>query len=119
MMETATFNMDTYKIIQLLKDKRYSEEQAEDFIEAIQEISLLGVATKKDIGILKEDVNDVKNVITVFESRLTENIKSIENNLSKEFSSHIIELQKSTTRTILATLGLMVALTIGLIKIIG
>jgi len=86
MMETATLNMDTYKVVQLLQEKGYSQEEAEGFMEAIQEITLSGVATKQDIRKVTEELNDVKNAITVFESKLIENIKSIEINLSKYFS---------------------------------
>ncbi len=53
-------NLDTYKIVKLLQGKGYSE-KAEGFIEAIQEITLSGVATKQDIADLRQAIADLKN----------------------------------------------------------
>lgn len=54
-------NLDTYKIVKLLQGKGYSEKEAEGFIEAIQEITLSGVATKQDIADLRQAIADLKN----------------------------------------------------------
>ncbi len=50
-MTAVTF--DTYKIVQKLQSKGYSREQAEAFVEAIQEINFADLATKKDLLELK------------------------------------------------------------------
>ena len=49
-METASLQMDTYKIVQLLQSRGYSKEQAEGFLETIQEITFSGVATRQDMA---------------------------------------------------------------------
>ena len=63
-MELAKLHLDTYKVVQLLQGKGYTKKEAEGFIEAIQEISLTGVATKQDILDLKEatqkDIGDLR-----------------------------------------------------------
>lgn len=66
-MELATLHFDTYKVIKLLQEKGYTKEEAEGFIEAVQEIRLSGVSTKQDIQDLKEatrqDIQDLKEEI--------------------------------------------------------
>ena len=55
-MELATLHLDTYKIVKLLQEKGYTEAQAEGFMQAIQEITLSGVATKQDIADVREEM---------------------------------------------------------------
>ena len=59
-MELATLHLDTYKIVKLLQEKGYTEAQAEGFMQAIQEITLSGVATKQDIADVREEIKDVE-----------------------------------------------------------
>ena len=59
-MELATLHLDTYKVVQLLQEKGYTQEQAEGFMKAVQEITLSGVATKQDFVSLKQDIQDVR-----------------------------------------------------------
>lgn len=59
-MEFATLHLDTYKVVKLLQSKGYTKKEAEGFIEAIQEITLSGVATKQDVADLKEDIAEHK-----------------------------------------------------------
>ncbi len=106
--ESATLNLDTYKVVKLLQDKGYSEQEAEGFIEAIQEITLNGVATKED---LRQS-----------EKRLNERIDSVRDGLKEDISNisinvkdTIISLQKTMMATVLGGVGLTVAL----IKLIG
>jgi DNA gyrase/topoisomerase IV subunit A len=62
-MDFATLNLDTYKVVKLLQTKGFSEDQAEAFIEAVQEITLSGVATRQDIKDIKVDFKDLGNEI--------------------------------------------------------
>ena len=59
-MELATLHLDTYKVVKHLQGKGFTKKQAEGFIEAIQEITLSGVATK-------QDVQDAKNEMLKFQ----------------------------------------------------
>ena len=67
-MELVTLHMDTYKVVKLLREKGYTKEEAEGFIEAIQEITLSGVATKQDIVDVKNEIQDLRNEIHKFKS---------------------------------------------------
>jgi hypothetical protein len=66
-MEFATLHLDIYKVVKLLQEKGYSEKAAEGFIQAIQEITLTGVATKQDLqdlgAKLKGDIQNVRSEI--------------------------------------------------------
>lgn len=66
-MELATLNLDTYKIVKLLQTKGYSEEQAEGFISAIQDITLSGVATKQDINDVKTEISELRHETLKFQ----------------------------------------------------
>lgn len=55
-MNFATLHFDTHKVVKLLEEKGYSEEQAIGFMTAMQEITLSGVATKEDIQSLKSEI---------------------------------------------------------------
>lgn len=48
-MELARLNLDTYKTVNLLKERGYTEKQAEGFIEVMQDAALSGVATRNDL----------------------------------------------------------------------
>ncbi len=75
-MELALLHLDTHKIVKLLKDKGYSEEQAEGFVGAMQEISLSGVATKQDI-------HDVRVEMYKIRDELRQEIQSVKVDLLK------------------------------------
>jgi len=91
-MEFATLNMDTYKVVNLLREKGYSKEEAEGFIAAIQEITLTGVATKQDINQLKEAT--MQNI----------------NELREEIQNSKLETLKFQLIQTIAIIGVMVAL---------
>lgn len=57
-MQLATLNLDTYKVVKLLQEKGYTKDQAEGFIDAVQDITLSGVATKQDLQDLRNEVKD-------------------------------------------------------------
>lgn len=91
-MELATLHLDTYKVIKLLQEKGYTKKEAEGFIEAIQEITLSGVATKKDVQDIREEIKDL-------ETRLSDKIvKGLSDNLKFQIIQTI------------AIIGVMVAL---------
>jgi len=70
-MEFATLHLDTHKVVKLLQGKGYTEEEAEGFIAAIQEITLSGVATKQYLqqvrDDLKQDIQDMKTEMLKFQ----------------------------------------------------
>ncbi|MEL7123144.1 MAG: hypothetical protein AAFO07_27090 [Bacteroidota bacterium] len=86
MLNPATLNLDTHKVVKLLKERGYSEEAAEGFIEAIQEITLSGIATKQDLyefqamtvkefqdtrNEIREETQDLKTEIAGIKGQLT------------------------------------------------
>lgn len=76
--------MDTHKIVRLLQDKGYSEQEAEGFIQAIQEITLIGVASK-------EDLRKVEKTLRQEISQLDKKVDGVEKNLKQE----IVEVKES------------------------
>lgn len=79
-MELATLHLDTYKVVKLLQTKGYTEAEAEGFIQAIQEITLSGVATKSD---LIETRIDLKQEIIDLRSELKQEINDLRNDMLK------------------------------------
>ncbi len=71
-MDFATLHFDTYKVVQLLQSKGYTKDEAEGFIQAIQEVTLSGVATKQDILNVKTDIEELDKKII---KGLSDNIK--------------------------------------------
>ena len=59
--EMTTLTIDTYRVLQKLQSKGYSKEQAEGFVEVIQDISLDEISTKSDISALKTDISAIDN----------------------------------------------------------
>lgn len=55
-MNFATLHFDTYKVVSLLTERGYSKEQAEGFIQAVQEVTISGVATKEDLQLSKDSL---------------------------------------------------------------
>ena len=53
-MSAITF--DTYKIIKHLQEKGFSREQAEGLVEALQEVDVSQLATKRDLLELRYDL---------------------------------------------------------------
>ncbi|MCG8448034.1 MAG: CCDC90 family protein [Pirellulales bacterium] len=52
----ATIVADTHKLIQDLRQKGYSKEQAEGFAQALQELNLSELATKTDLARLENNI---------------------------------------------------------------
>lgn len=92
-MQFANLHFDTYRTVNLLKERGYTKKQAEGFIEVMQEVTLSGVATK-------EDVQDVRNEIQGVRSELKEDIQQSRN--------ETLKFQIIQTLTII---GVMIALT--------
>jgi hypothetical protein len=129
--------MDTHKIVRLLQEKGYSESEAEGFVQAIQEITLSGVASKEDLRRMekrleekiltnKDNIQTLENSMAALEASLRQEIATLETNLRQEIGKvetniHrlLIDLQTSNNRTILAGVAITVTLTVGLIKLIG
>lgn len=98
-MELATLHLDTYKVVKLLQEKGYSEEEAEGFIAAIQEITLSGVATKQDVKDIRAEIQDVRNEVQDVEKGLRKEIQDIKN-----------EMLKFQVIQTIAIIGVMIAL---------
>lgn len=101
-MEFATLNMDTYKVVQLLQDKGYTQEEAEGFIEAIQEITLTGVATKEDIRNIEKEIKHV-------ETGLNTTIQSVETSWRTAMQEMKTDLTKLIYINTIATIGILTA----------
>ncbi len=112
--ESATLNLNTHKVVKLLQDKGYSEEQAEGFIEVIEEITLTGVATKQDLHLLRDELkadiielrkelkadiiglrNELKDDVLSVKGQLTESQNSLRNELKEDISSIKSQLTES------------------------
>lgn len=91
-MDFATLHMDTYKIVNLLREKGYTKKEAEGFIEAIQEITLSGVATKEDIQNVRNEISDLRT------------------GTQKDFMDLRAEMLKFQVIQTVAIIGVMVAL---------
>lgn len=48
-MNFATLHFDTYKVVNLLKERGFTKKQAEGIMETVQEVTISGVATKEDL----------------------------------------------------------------------
>ena len=82
MLDYATLNLDTYKVVKLLQERGYSEEAAEGFIAAIQEITLSGVATKQDIRNVQKEIAELRSTTKEDIDGLQLNIKDLETRLT-------------------------------------
>jgi len=76
-MDLATLHMDTYKIVTMLREKGYTKTEAEGFIQAIQEITLSGVATKQDIVDVREGIQEVHKEIQSVRNELKSEIQTL------------------------------------------
>lgn len=76
-MSFATLHLDTYKVVKLLQSKGYTKEEAEGFIEAIQEVTLSGVATKQDIADLKEEISKLEGNISTLDAKTDKKIDNL------------------------------------------
>lgn len=56
----TTLAIDTYKIIQRLEGKGYTRQQAEGFIEVLQDIDFDHFATKSDIKELRAEIREME-----------------------------------------------------------
>jgi hypothetical protein len=66
----ATLVIDTYRISQKLQSKGYTKDQAEGFIETLQDLDLESFATKEDIRSVKADIDLLKGEIREMALRL-------------------------------------------------
>ncbi len=119
--ESVTLNLDTYKVVKLLQNKGYSKQEAEGFIEAIQEITLNGIATKQNLDDVKNDLyREIKGINERIDS--VRHKKKDISTLGIKSSSHrneikdaIIRLQRTMMAAVLGGVGL----TVTLIKLVG
>ncbi len=63
-MNFATLHFDTYKVVTLLKERGFTKKQAEGIMEAVQEVTISGVATKDDLhdldGGLRTEIHKIE-----------------------------------------------------------
>lgn len=102
-MNFATLHFDTYKVVNLLKERGFTKKQAEGIMEAVQEVTISGVATKADVHDLevglRAEIHRVEAKINKVEATLRDEIrKSANDNLKFQIIQTI------------AIVGVMVAL---------
>ena len=107
-MEFATLHLDTYKVVKLLQNKGFSEGQAEAFIEAIQDITLSGVATKQDIKEVKGEIQDVSKEIQETRGDLQTNSLTIQ-----DIRSELKLLKWMITFNLAMTVAILIKMIIG------
>jgi hypothetical protein len=61
----TTLAIDTYKILQRLESKGYSRQQAEGFIDVLQDIDFDNFATKSDIKDLRAEMREMGLQLTI------------------------------------------------------
>lgn len=62
----STLVIDTHRVTKILRDKGFTEEQAEGVLQAIGEVDLSTIASKTDIAGLKTDMANLKAEIFRF-----------------------------------------------------
>lgn len=109
-MEFATIHLDTYKVVTLLQEKGYSKEEAEGFIQAIQEITLSGVATRQDVLELQSEIQNIKAELTTDIQALYSKLQATTSDLKDDLSELKNDSLKFLMIQTLAIVGVMVAL---------
>lgn len=104
-MTIAHLNLDTHRVVKHLESKGYTEEQAEGFIEAIEEISLIGVATKEDFNVLNTKIDALGRDL---EKKIADS--------RHELKQEIAEVQHNMMRFMLLQTGVIIGVTFGLVK---
>lgn len=66
----ATLVIDTYRISQKLQSKGYTKDQAEGFIETLQDLNMDAFANKEDIRDVKTEIRELKSEMREMELRL-------------------------------------------------
>lgn len=102
-MEPAALHLDTYKIINLLKDKGFSEEQSEGILAILQQVTISGMATKNDTQELKYESLELKQEIK-------EDIQKLDVKVERLIATSRNELLKFQLIQTIAIIGVMVAL---------
>ena len=102
-MQFANLHFDTYRTVNLLKERGYTKKQAEGFIEVMQEVTLSGVATKEDVQNVRNEIQEVKN-------ELKEDIQLLEIRLTDKVTKGLSDTLKFQIIQTLTIIGVMVAL---------
>ena len=115
-VEFATLNFDTHRVFRLLGEKGFTEEQAEGVLLAIQQVQMVGVATKQDIREVKKEIAELrvelKQDITDLRTELKQDISDVRGEV-KNLRSEIYRVLMIQTATII---GVTSGLTATLIK---
>ena len=117
----ATLNLDTHRIVKHLESKGFTEEQAEGFIEAIEEINLVGVATKEDIQILKNDSQLLKSDLQLFRDEMTLFKQEVRADMAKQEATmiaHISDSRIELMKFMLLQTVAIIGVTFGLVKLL-
>ena len=93
--DIATIHFDTHRVFRLLGEKGFTEEQAEGILSVIQEVQLVGVATKQDISDIRKEIADVREEIN--------GVRLEVNNLRAEIYRMML-IQTAATVTLTVTL---------------
>ena len=88
--EPATLNLNTHKVVKLLQERGYSEEQAEGFIDAVEEINLTGVATNQGLSNVRDELKDE---ILTFRNELKDEINNLRNEVKSDIHGLRTELK--------------------------
>lgn len=107
-MHLAHLHLDTHRLVKHLESRGYTEEQAEGFIEAVEQIDLVGLATKEDIKSLQRDLNQKQQQVKEDASREFSELRD-------KFSQFRSEIYKAMFYQSFAVVGL----TVTLLKFIG
>lgn len=112
----------------LLKERGFTKKQAEGIMEAVQEVTISGVATKEDVQSIKDDMHDleiglradinkVEAKINKVETTLRAEIHGVEAKINKVEANLRDEIQKSANNNLkfqiiqtIAIVSVMVAL---------
>ncbi len=96
MLNFATLNFDTHKVVKLLQEKGFTEEQAVGFMTAMQEISLSGVATQDDIQDLRiathAQIKEVREEIQNLKEEVQQGLHNLEIKMLKYIFANTVTL---------------------------
>jgi len=57
----ATITFDTFRAVKRLEENGYSSQQAQGFVEAVQEIDMSEFASRADIEVVRTDIKSSEN----------------------------------------------------------
>lgn len=82
-------SVDTRRVVSKLREKGFTQKQAEGLLEAVQEIDLSNVATKSDVKELHSDMQlfrqEMKSEMQAFKNKMDGQLEGIDKKMDSQF----------------------------------